>query len=710
MPSSTSFTVALVLTAVNSMSSVLNQGRDSLRQYSAQVGQVSGEIDRYNQRMNALEKSMKKYDQMKSRGLQDIQSGMIMAVPVEEGIRKAAQFEGVMKKVENALYDGTVPLAEQQSRMKALTDQAMELGAVTTFSNMEAAQAQLALIRNGMEYQDVLQGGATAAMYLAQTAEVAPAAAADAVSQITNMFQLQGNQLLKVADDINRAANASSAGVQNIMHDLQQTGMSAHTMGLNVRDSVLMLGVLHNMGLADASGTYLNDMLINLDKMTPKARKALQAMGWLEGATIKTMSSGNVKIIGGTNSLFDEQGNIRSAETLVKKLRQVLYDNAGLKPEEMRDKAGNLLPQEEIEKLLQAKNKLQALQELKDVFGVQGMRAAIALATPGKGSYEEMVRQAERAKRIQDQVMEWQDTLLGKLETLKGSWDTVMTQSGTPMTKEVGKTVDFLIKTVNAIGDWANANPQLAASILKLIGAIALIRTGMGIINVLRGTLGGFALGTTGVIIKMTRSTMGFIDTFKYFRQGAGIFRSLWSAVAFGNPTLARIVLLVTRFGGTLGRLGIQALITGARLAAAWLIGLGPVGWIILGVTAIIAAAVAAWKTNFGGFRDFVMGIVEKIIAVVNRIRKFMGLSVIELDSMKKGVGDLRALEYEKPPVVKTPGDGSDNRQFNFNINSTDPKEAASEVSSVLGGPGMDKYKRSRDPRLQYDFSGLALE
>lgn len=703
MPSNTSFTVALVLTAVNSMSSVLNQSRESLKQYGNQLRQVTGEVDKYNQRLKDLENNARRYEDIKNSGARDIQGGLLMMAPVEETLRHAAKFEGVMKKVENVLYDSTLPLAEHQRRMEALTKQAVELGAVTTFSNMEAAQAQLALIKNGMEFEDVLRGGTQAAMYLAQTAEISHTASANAIAQITNMFQLQGSQLMQVADDINRVANASSAGVQNIMHDLQQTGMSAHILGLKVKEVTLLLGTLHNMGLGDASGTYLNDMLINLDKVTPKARKALQAMGWLEGATVQTLKSGNVKIIGGTNSLFDEKGQIRSAEALIKNLRQVLYNNPDLKPEEMRDKAGNLLPQEEIEKLLQAKNKLEALRHFKDVFGIQGMRAAIALATPGKGSYEEVVEKAERAKRIQDQVLEWQDTLLGKVETLKGSWETLLTQSGSPLTNEVGGMVNTLINITNRVTDWAEANPKLVASIIRFVGAMAALKIGYGVFKFVFGGLGSIATGTAGVIMKVTRYTHGFFDTYKYFRQGAGVFRSLWSAVSFGSPTLARVTVFASRFGGRLGWLGVQALATGGRLAAAWVIGLGPVGWIIGGVTLAVIAAVAAWKSNFGGFRDFVLDVLERVIRQINKVRAFLGLSLIELDFMKKGMGDLKQFEYEKPPVVKAGGPTNDNRQYNFEIKSTDPKQAAAEVSRVLGGPGLDKYTRSRDPRLQAD-------
>ncbi|HWP96406.1 MAG TPA: phage tail tape measure protein [Syntrophomonadaceae bacterium] len=574
MPASTSMTVALVLTAVNNMPSVLNTAGRNIQSFASQISKAGNEVYRYDQKIKDFEGSITRFNKIKTSGMQDIQSGMVMMIPVEETLRQAGQFESVVKKVENALYDSTLPATTLQEQMKGLTAEAVKLGNQTTFNNTEAAQAELELVRNGMTYKDVLEGGATAAMYLAQTAEIAPSVSADAVSQVTNMFQLQGNQLLQVADDINRAANASSAGVVNIMNDLQQAGMSAHVLGLEVKDTTLMLGVLHNMGLGESSGSYLNDMLVNLDKVTPKARKALDAMGWLEGATVKTMKSGAIKVTGGTNSLFDEQGQIRSAEMLVQKLRGVLYNNSGIKPEDMRDQFGNLLPQDEIERILAAKNKLEALQELKDVFGIQGMRAAIALSTAGKGSYEEMVTQANRAMSIQEQVLNWQETMLGKWETMEGSWQTMVTQTGSPMTNEVGEMTKKVTDLINSLGKWSNENPKLAAGIIKIIGLGAGFRILWGAGKVAIGGIGSIISKIGQVLAYVTPKVLGFYDAFKYFRSGseaAGFFRSIWQAIAFGSPVLTRITGLLSRLGGAgkvLGPLGYLALTAGTVRSA----------------------------------------------------------------------------------------------------------------------------------------------
>lgn len=720
----TSLKIALIMTAVSNIAPILNQSRRNLETFGQTARKVETDFQRYNQKIKQAEDRMQSFQRVSEAGVSNVQAGAMMLIPVEEVARQAAKFEAAISKVEIANYDATVPLKIQQEQLKKLNDLALKLGADTVFSNLEAADAELTLIRAGMDYIDVVKGGAAASMYLAQTAEMAPKAAAGAIAKITNMYQLQGDQLMYVADQINRAANASSADVQNIMQDLQQAGMSAHTLGLKVKDTAMILGVLHNMGLGEESGSYFNDMLINLDKMTPKARVALQAMGWLEGATVKKLKTGKLQVAGGANSLFDEKGQIKSAQAMINKLREVLFKNSGLKPQDLRDKQGQLLPQEKIEELMKAKNKLKALQQFKDVFGIQGMRSAIALATPGKGSYEEMVQKAERAKRIQDQVLQWQETALGKLETLKGSWTTLMAESGSPSLQGLKVFAQQLINLTNKAIAFSSTHPQITKWAVASLAGLAVGRIAFGGMQFLFGGTGQLITGTGRALMGFGRYSKGFYDTYKYFRQGAGIFRSLWSAVAFGSPFLTKAGLLASRlatgmgngalmalkFGGRLLWMGVQALLTGARMAVAWLIGLGPIGWIILGVTTAIALGVTAWKTNFGGFRDWVIKWANKVIEVINKFRVAMGWKPWDLVSGPKlGAGDLRKMEMDKQaPFVKMPQNSQDNRKYEFNINNPDPKAVAKEVAKVTGAPGMDKYTKSRDPRLQDDDFAFA--
>lgn len=111
----------------------------------------------------------------------------------------------------------------------------------------------------------------------------------------------------------------------------------------------------------------------------------------------------------------------------------------------------------------------------------------------------------------------------------------------------------------------------------------------------------------------------GVTGLFKIFeviqRVGYATFGNLSLLIQRIGPVISRAISVVGRFGVSLLRLGTRSLIAAGRMAAAWFIALGPIGWIIAGVTVLIVAGVAAWKTNFMGFRD-------KVTAVWNWIKE----------------------------------------------------------------------------------------
>lgn len=142
-----------------------------------------------------------------------------------------------------------------------------------------------------------------------------------------------------------------------------------------------------------------------------------------------------------------------------------------------------------------------------------------------------------------------------------------------------------LLRTANGL------TGGLAGGLLKLTFKVpgALLR--------LPGTLGAAGLRAAMLAEKLrlpgvATRLLGIAVRLERFRLGPTILSGLRSGG-----------LLAARFGGGLVRLGAQGLAMGARLAAAWLIGLGPVGWVIGGIIAVGAAVVFAYK-RFAWFRN----------------------------------------------------------------------------------------------------------
>ncbi len=96
-------------------------------------------------------------------------------------------------------------------------------------------------------------------------------------------------------------------------------------------------------------------------------------------------------------------------------------------------------------------------------------------------------------------------------------------------------------------------------------------------------------------------------------KGGFNLAKLLGKGAATGIKLLGQGAKLAAQFGGSLLKLAAQALIAGARMAVAWVIGLGPIAWIIAAVIAIIGILWLAWKTNFGHIQEHVKAWVEMI-------------------------------------------------------------------------------------------------
>ncbi|MGG1600580.1 phage tail tape measure protein [Paenibacillus naphthalenovorans] len=558
----TSLQVALVLTAVNNMGSALR----SARQQVSDLGHTYDSLRQKAQQMNDLRTS----------GLQDVAAGAAMLAPIESAVRSAGQLEYAMKRLEIASYDAAQPVEEHKRQLKELEALAVELGASTAFSSTEAANGMTELIRSGMAVRDVLNGGAKAAIYLAQTAEVAPDVAASSVAKLSNMFNLAGDKMMQVADDINRAANASSAGVQEIMYSMRLAGASASALGLDVKETSLLIGTLYNKGLGEQSGSSLNNLLLSLTNIKDQAGEAMAKLGLLKNAQFKRNKDGTLKLIQGDGVVFDEKGQIKSAQALVDAVRAAFKSN-GLSLNDIVDAKGNLLPQEELDKLAQGKQKLnEVILLFKQAFGEEGMRAAIALAAEGKGSYEETAAAAQRAMDIQKQVQELQGTMLGLFEQISGAWETFNASSGGLVTEEVKQLAKEVLQFLDVLGQWVAAHPELTANIIKTIAILAGLRIGLGALKLIFGMTMGPLFSFGAGLVRFGKYARDAGRAFLFFRSvGNGVFGAGLKALFKDFPRIQQLIQVTANGMTRLGRLGWSGFMFVARGAGSALAAVG---------------------------------------------------------------------------------------------------------------------------------------
>jgi hypothetical protein len=345
------------------------------------------------------------------------------------------------------------------------------------------------------------------------------------------------------------------------------------------------------------------------------------------------------------------------------------------------------------------------------IFGEQGGRAAFAIYKDGKGSWEETGENMAKAMALDQRIQEQLQNIGGRFEQLMGNVQNLSSAGGGLLGNAVGGGIDRLIAAVDWTAKWVDKNPELAKSILWIITSLGIFKLSMGGFNILRSIL--FALGGDfkNVFLFLLRLGGGVQNLkagFDLMRaSGMGIWSSLWQGAQLAWPWLGKISGWVSRFV-------IQWIIAAGRIGAGWLIAMGPVGWIILGVTAIIAAAVWAWNTNFMGFRDKCIWIwdaianwgrrtwdsitgwvnvsIGRIGGFIDRVREALGLS----QRLAPFSGPIRGATLSpdgfgggKPPFV---GGNRSNTSVTNTVNVNVPtRKDANEFVADLDLPG--KYK-----------------
>ena len=181
-------------------------------------------------------------------------------------------------------FDAAMSVVQAKSRatgaeFNALREQALALGASTSFSHIEVAQAQAELAATGMDAQQVMAAipGVLAA---AASEGMGLADAATAISDTLTQFGLPASEAVHVADVLAKGAAESSASINELSHSLRYAAPIAAAMGLTVEDTTAALMALAQAGIrGEQAGTTLRGGLTALVNPGKQAADAMAEIG-----------------------------------------------------------------------------------------------------------------------------------------------------------------------------------------------------------------------------------------------------------------------------------------------------------------------------------------------------------------------------------------------------------------------------------------------
>lgn len=362
-------------------------------------------------------------------------------------------FEAQMSRVQ-AIAGAT------EDELKSLTDQAIQLGADTSFSASEAAAGMENLASAGFttsEIMDAMPG----LLDLAASSGAELATASEIAASAIRGFGLEASQTGHVADVFAEASARTNAQVEDMGEAMKYIAPVANTMGLKIEEVSAAIGIMSDAGIKGSqAGTSLRGALTRLTKPTDKMVGVMEDLGL---------------------SFYDSEGKMKSLKDMIA----------------MLEKATKGLTDE------QKQNALTIL------FGTESLSGMLALINRGPNELEDMTEAFEdcdgAAKDMADTML---DNAKGALESLSGSLESAgiaIQQALSPKIKDLAKWIQGLVDDFNNLSDEEKQNIVQTGLLVAAIGpAIKILSTfGKGIGTITTG-IGKFsqaiAVAKTGAL------------------------------------------------------------------------------------------------------------------------------------------------------------------------------------------------------------------
>ncbi|WP_280102469.1 phage tail tape measure protein [Sinorhizobium fredii] len=502
-------------------------------------------------------------------------------------VKTAGDFEAAMNRV-GAASDAST------GQLEAMRKMALELGSDTSKSASEAADAMEMLAKNGLSAEDIIGGAAAASIKLSEATGGDLSTAADVATNVMAQFKVEVKDLGRVVDGITGVTLASQFGFQDYKDALAQAGGVAGSLGVSIEEfnsAIAATSSVFNSG-SDA-GTSFKTFLTRLVPQSKQAAAAMDELG------IK---------------FFNADGSMKSMAQIAEVLKTSL---AGLS-DEARNEA------------------------LSDIFGVDAMRTAIALADQGAAGIDKMTASVSRAGSADEQAAARMKGFNGEMEKLAGAFENLqiaIADSGLLTT-----VTQFVTKLAEWIDALAKTNPELLkwgtilAGLTAALGPVVIALGGMA------AAIAAIGLPITAVVAGITALTVAVVAFWPEIQAAWEWVKKLFDLfVLLHTQALVAVIQKFQELGTS-----IKAALSGVvdEVVAAFQALPGKMmeigGQIIDG---LIQGIKARWESVKGGVADIATGIKDTFtgffdIHSPSRVMEAIGMNIMQ--GLGIGMNNLR--------------------------------------------------------------------
>lgn len=515
-------------------------GGKSLKQFDRNTERLSAEIERSIAKRDKLETLMANrnvsrlnYNAAKIDFMSTMQSVKVMTAPLYDAYETAANFEKAMSKV-GAISLGDVKGEEYNRQLQRLTDTARQLGERTQFTATQSAEAMSYLGMAGWKTNQIIEG-MPALLSLAVAGNTDLARTADIVSDNLTAFGLAAKDSIHMADVYATVITNTNTNVEMLGETMKYAAPVAKAFGASLEETAAMAGLMANAGIkASQAGTSIRGGLLRLAGPPKAAATELEKLG----ISISDVSKEQAESAAMLKSLGVDTGTLEGSEKMASILSQ------------LREKFKDMSENEKVA----AGNA---------IFGRNAVTGWLSMLDAEEGAFEKLVQQLRNCDGAAAQMEKRMNAnAKGAATRLKSAWESLQISMMNGFLPTIASALDKVAQFTGAFSRFVSENPMVAKVLV------------------------GLALGITGVVTALASFGMA-TAAIKYGIDG----------FLFWKQTIKGCEIASTLFGKSLTMLSKASYFfsVATKAVSAALVGL-PIGWVILGIAALVVAGTMLYK------------------------------------------------------------------------------------------------------------------
>lgn len=367
-----------------------------------------------------------------------INPAMPVIATIRPLIKASADFEAAMAQIKAVGFNAK---NADLTKFYALQNQALELGASTKFTSVEAANAQEMLMRANYSPDEII-ATMPALLNMASAENLGIAEAANILAGIKGGMNMQATDSSRIADILTYTSTTSKLDVPTLAQGLQQVAPIASKLGVKLEQLTAMVGVLANNNIdAGTINAQLRNMYVILNQS--EKRQALISQG------IK----------------------LRTREGNMVELHEIFR--------QMSEKWANV-------------SETERLSRLEEIFGKMSVSVAQALMTASESGelqkYQENIftQNQGTTQRMSDINL---DTLSQQMTILQSAWEGLKISVGDIFSPVVRAGVEGLTTVISSVNNLVQSFPNAAKALTFTFTTLASAKAITGIANIGRALI-----------------------------------------------------------------------------------------------------------------------------------------------------------------------------------------------------------------------------